>query len=73
MTVALDIQLEIGATSDTITVAGETPLLQTRTSDVSTLIESKTVQDLTLGDRRMLNIIHVWFGRARNGARRWHR
>ncbi len=58
-TVALDIQLEIGATGDTVTITGETPLLQTRTSDVSTLIESKTVQDLPLGDRRTLNIIKL--------------
>ena len=58
-TVALDIQLEIGATGDSITVTGETSLLQTRTSDVSTLIESKTVQDLPLGDRRTLNIIKL--------------
>jgi hypothetical protein len=58
-TVALDIQLEIGAATDTVTITGETPLLQTRTSDVSTLIESKTVQDLPLGDRRTLNIIKL--------------
>jgi hypothetical protein len=44
-TVALDIQHEIGQTSESVTVTGETPLLQTRTSDVSTLIESKTVQE----------------------------
>src|SRR5574341_57211 len=30
-TVALDIQLEIGAATDTVTITGETPLLQTRT------------------------------------------
>ena len=58
-TVALDIQLDIGAATDTVTITGETPLLQTRTSDVSTLIESKTVQDLPLGDRRTLNIIKL--------------
>jgi len=58
-TVALDIQLEIGAATDTVTITGETPLLQTRTSDVSTLIESKTVEDLPLGDRRTLNIIKL--------------
>ncbi len=30
-TLALDIQLEIGAATDTVTITGETPLLQTRT------------------------------------------
>lgn len=58
-TVALDIQLEVGAASESVTVSGETPLLQTRTSDVSTLIESKTVADLPLGDRRTLNIVKL--------------
>ncbi len=58
-TLPLDIQLEIGSATDTVTITGETPLLQTRTSDVSTLIESKTVQDLPLGDRRTLNIIKL--------------
>jgi Carboxypeptidase regulatory-like domain len=58
-TVALNIQLEIGAAIDTVTITGETPLLQTRTSDVSTLIESKTVQDLPLGDRRTLSIVKL--------------
>jgi Carboxypeptidase regulatory-like domain len=58
-TLALDIQLEVGATSESVTVTGEAPLLQTRTSDVSTLIESKAVQDLPLGDRRTLNIIKL--------------
>src|SRR4029434_7789093 len=48
-----------GGASETITVTSETPLLQTRTSDVSTLIEAKTVQDLPLGDRRTLNIVKL--------------
>jgi hypothetical protein len=58
-TVALDVQLEVGAATDTVTITGAAPLLQTRTSDVSTLIESKTVQDLPLGDRRTLNIVKL--------------
>lgn len=58
-TVALDIPLAVGAAGENVTVTGETPLLQTRTSDVSTLIESKAVQDLPLGDRRTLNIIKL--------------
>jgi hypothetical protein len=58
-TLALDIQLEVGAADQSVTVTGEAPLLQTRTSDVSTLIESKAVQDLPLGDRRTLNIVRL--------------
>lgn len=58
-TTALDIQLEIGGATDTVTVTGEAPLLQTRSSDVSTLIESKNVQDLPIGDRRTLNLVRI--------------
>jgi hypothetical protein len=58
-TQALDIALEVGAASESVTVTGEAPLLQARTSDVSTLIEAKAVQDLPLGDRRTLNIIKL--------------
>jgi Carboxypeptidase regulatory-like domain len=58
-TTALDIQLEVGVASESVTVTGETQLLQTRTSDVSTLIDSKTVEDLPLGDRRTLNIVKL--------------
>ena len=58
-TSALDIQLEVGGASDTVTITGATELLQTRTSDVSTLIESKNVQDLPIGDRRTLNLVRI--------------
>lgn len=58
-TTALDIQLEVGGASDTVTITGATELLQSRTSDVSTLIESKNVQDLPIGDRRTLNLVRI--------------
>jgi hypothetical protein len=63
-TVALDIQLEVGQATDTVTVTGDAPLLQTRTSEVGQLIESRTVQDLPLGDRRTLNVIKTIGGAA---------
>jgi len=58
-TVALDIQLEIGEASDTVTVTGQTPLLETRTSEAGQLIESRAVRDLPLGDRRTLNLVRT--------------
>ena len=58
-TIALDIQLTLGDLRDTVTVSAETPLLQSRTSDVSQLIEAKSVQDLPLGDRRSMNLINM--------------
>lgn len=58
-TIPLDIQMEIGAIGETVTVTGETPLLQSRTSEVSQTIEARTVEDVPLGDRRTLNIIQT--------------
>ncbi len=58
-TLPLDIQLEVGGASESVTVTGEAPLLQTRSSDVSSLIESKNVQDLPIGDRRTLNLVKI--------------
>ena len=55
----LDIQMEVGAVSESITVSGSATLLETRTSDVSQLVEAKAVEDLPLGDRRSLNLIQM--------------
>ena len=53
----LRIRLEVGAVSETVTVTGETPLVETRNSDVTQLIESKSIENLPLGNRRALNVI----------------
>lgn len=58
-TLPLDIQLETGEVGETVTVTSETPLLQSRSSEVSQTIEAKTVEDVPLGDRRTLNIIQT--------------
>jgi hypothetical protein len=55
----LDIQLEVGMVSESITVAGAATILETRTSDVTQLVEAKAVEDLPLGDRRSLNLIQT--------------
>jgi hypothetical protein len=55
----LDIQLEVGVVSESVTVSGTATLLETRTSDVAQLVESKAVEDLPLGDRRSLNLIQL--------------
>ncbi|HVF86707.1 MAG TPA: carboxypeptidase regulatory-like domain-containing protein [Pyrinomonadaceae bacterium] len=58
-TVPLDIKLSPGDLNETVTVSGETSLLQARTSEVSQTIESQVVQDLPLGDRRTMNLIQI--------------
>ena len=58
-TVPLDIELPTGDVAETVTVTGETTLLQTRTSEYGQTIESQAVQDLPLGDRRTMNLIQT--------------
>jgi hypothetical protein len=45
----VDFVLEIGATSESITVTGEVPLLVTDNPEVGTLMDNRTVIDLPLG------------------------
>ncbi len=45
----IDAQLQLGGTTETISVTAETPLLQTETPEVGTVLNSRTVIDLPLG------------------------
>lgn len=56
---SLDVSLEIGAVTETVIVTDQAPLLETRTSDASQLVEARNVQDMPLGDRRTMNIIQM--------------
>jgi hypothetical protein len=55
----LNIALEVGSVSETVTVSGAASVLDTRTSSVGQLIESKAVEDLPLGDRRSMNLVRT--------------
>ncbi len=56
-TLALDMALEVGAVTESVNVTAVASTLETRSSDVGQLIESRTVQDMPLGDRRTMNLI----------------
>lgn len=51
--------LDIGAVTESISVSAAASAIETRTSDVSQLIEAKTIEDLPIGDRRSMNIIAI--------------
>ena len=55
----LDLRLQLGSTNQTVTVTGEAPPLETRTSDISQLVESKSISALPLGNRRTLNVVEL--------------
>ncbi len=61
-TLELNVTLKVGSISETVAVAAESPLLETRSSGASQLIEAKTIEDIPLGDRRALNIMELQGG-----------
>ena len=54
-----DVKLELGSVNETISVSAAASLLETRTSEVSQLVESRTIEDMPLGDRRSMNVINI--------------
>ena len=47
--IRIDAHLELGSTSESLTVTGEAPVLQTETPEVGTLLGTQAVIDLPLG------------------------
>ena len=57
--VSLDIRLTLGDVSESVTVTAETPQVESTTSQFDQLIESRSIQDLPLADRRPMNVIQL--------------
>ncbi|MBI3684434.1 MAG: carboxypeptidase regulatory-like domain-containing protein [Acidobacteria bacterium] len=55
----LNVQLELGAVAESIAVSAAASILETRTSDVSQLVETRTIEDMPLGDRRSMNMVNI--------------
>ncbi|NWF84169.1 MAG: TonB-dependent receptor [Bryobacteraceae bacterium] len=55
----LDVKLEVGALTESVTVSAQASLLETRTSEQSQLVEARNIADMPLGDRRTMNIIQM--------------
>ena len=55
----LNIKLELGAVAETVTVTANASLLETRSSEAGQLVESQTIEDMPLGDRRAMNLIEI--------------
>lgn len=53
----LNLTLEVGAVTESISVVATASSIETRSSDVSQLVEAKTIEDMPIGDRRSMNII----------------
>lgn len=55
----LDVRLELREFSQTVNVTGEASLLETRTSDVSNVVTSKSVEALPPANRLLLNLVQL--------------
>jgi len=54
-----DAHLELGASSETITVEAQTPLLQADNATVSSTVTAKAVQDLPLNGRNFVQLVQL--------------
>src|SRR5881296_1141829 len=50
----LNLMLKVGTTSETITVTGESPIVDTRTSALSAVVPQKTIEELPLNGRNYI-------------------
>lgn len=55
--VAANATLQVGATSETVTVIGSTPLLETTEASVSTVIDDNLIENLPLSGRRYTDFV----------------
>ncbi|HZP17796.1 MAG TPA: carboxypeptidase-like regulatory domain-containing protein, partial [Terriglobales bacterium] len=55
-TARVDVQMKVGAVSETVEVTGATPLLQTQSTEVSTIIDANTNVSLPLASRNYLQL-----------------
>ena len=63
----VDARLELGTVQENLTVSGESPLLQTDSATVSSLIDQKTVQDAPIPGRNIIRMVQLIPG-ANEGA-----
>jgi hypothetical protein len=55
-TARIDVAMKMGSVTQTVEVSGETPLLQTQSTEVSTLIDAHTVTSMPLASRNYLQL-----------------
>jgi hypothetical protein len=67
-TVLIDAVLEIGNVSEVVEVTAETPLLDTQTSTLSHVVEAKTVQEMPINGRNVMNLLALVPGVVPQGA-----
>ena len=64
----IDAALAIGAATETVEVTTQTPLLQTESGQMGQQVEGKTVQEMPLNGRNVMNLIALTAGVVPQGA-----
>src|SRR6185437_1098297 len=70
---AIDVMLKVGAVSEDVKVSGESEVLRTRDASVGEVIEPKSIRELPLNGRMLIDLVltvpgsHIGFG-AQTGA-----
>ena len=64
----VDFQLEVGDMSEAVVVTGEAPLIQTETSSMGEVIDSRQIQSLPLNGRNYLDLATLTVGVTRTDA-----
>jgi hypothetical protein len=67
-TVRIDTILQVGATSETVEVSTQAPLLQTDSGSLSTQVEGQTVTEMPLNGRNTMNLIELAAGVVPQGS-----
>jgi hypothetical protein len=55
----LDVKLQVGAVAENVTVTAESPLVQTDSSTLSSLVTEKAVQDLPVNGRNFVRLVQL--------------
>jgi hypothetical protein len=64
----IDFKLEVGSVTETVMVSGEAPLVQTETSSMGEVIDSKQIMALPLNGRNYLDLATLTVGVTRTDA-----
>jgi hypothetical protein len=66
--VRIDVALQVGDVGQTVEVTGQAALLQTETSSLSQVVEGRTVQEMPLNGRNVLNLVALVPGVVAQGG-----
>ena len=66
-TLAVDVQLQVGGVSETVTVTEESPLLESATASVSSLVDRKMLDDLPLAGNNAMYAVALDSGAVLDG------